>query len=86
MEAGDGFVQIVPANPDREGDDGGGGGGGGPLGDTCVILDRTKIESVGIKAIASFLQRIQVYKATVRWLFSALLNAWDCVFRVDFPC
>ena len=57
LEAGEDFVQIVPSNPDGTGD---------AADDTCVILDRSKIQSVGVKAIGDFLNRLQVYKATVR--------------------
>ena len=48
LEAGDGFVTI---EKDEDGN-------------SYVKMDRTKISTVGAKAIAGFLQRVQVYKAT----------------------
>jgi dipeptidyl-peptidase III len=38
----------------------------GEISDIHVILDRSKIQSVGIPAIAKFLQQMMVYKATAQ--------------------
>lgn len=51
LEAGDDFVRLERVDAE----DGA---------DICVILDRSKIESVGRPAIGSFLRKLQVFKAT----------------------
>lgn len=56
LEAGGGLVEIVDVDPDAS---------ESPSSDsTCILLDRSKIETVGVKAIGAFLTRLQVYKAT----------------------
>lgn len=49
LEAGDDFVRLERVDAE----DGA---------DICVILDRSKIESVGRPAIGSFLRKLQVFK------------------------
>merc|ERR1712059_177779 len=52
LEAGQDFLTVK----DVTGEDGGT--------DLLITMDREKVKSVGQPAIASFLQRLQVYKAT----------------------
>jgi len=52
LEAGDDFVSIQP----RDNEDG--------QPDLLISMDREKIETVGKDAIANFLMRLQLYKAT----------------------
>jgi len=52
LEAGEGLVKIVETT----------GKDGKP--DVCVKLDRSKIETVGVKAVGEFLTKLMVFKST----------------------
>ena len=65
LEAGNGFVEVQKNEK----------------GETFLSMDRSKIGSVGVKAIGNFLQRVQVYKATAD--FDAAKAMYDTYTTVD---
>ncbi|KAI0482803.1 peptidase family M49 [Xylariaceae sp. FL0804] len=60
LNAGDGFCRLEH----QPGGSGEGEGEGGGLADAVIHLDRSKITTVGRKAVGEYLQKLHVYKAT----------------------